>query len=74
MFRNRGVVESIGCAGMLIHDYLADKVAEIELVIEDLESFAETPGELEALARLTEWHDRLREARDHYSRQRLLYT
>lgn len=58
---------------MVIHDYLAEKVAEIQVVIDDLESVAETPGDLEALMRLTELRDRLETARDQYQRQQLLY-
>jgi hypothetical protein len=58
---------------MFIHDYLAAKVAEIELVIEDLESVAETPGDFQALARLAEQRDRLESARDRYRATRLLY-
>lgn len=58
---------------MVIHDYLADKVAELDTVIEDLESMAETPGDLEALMRLTELRDRLEAAREQYQRQPLLY-
>ena len=58
---------------MVIHDYVADKVAEIEVVIEDLESVAETPGDLEALARLHQLRNRLAAAREQYRGQRLLY-
>lgn len=47
---------------MVAHDYLADKVAQIEAVIEDLECVAETPGDFEALMRLTELRDGLRVA------------
>jgi hypothetical protein len=59
---------------MVVHDYLTDKVAEIEAVIEDLECIAETPGDYEALARLTELRDGLRLALQRFRSERLLYA
>jgi hypothetical protein len=55
---------------MVIRDYLADRVAEIESVIEDLESVAETPGDYEALTRLSELRDQLRVALQRYHDKR----
>ena len=58
---------------MVIHDYAADKVAELEVVIEDLESCAETPSDYEALARLTELRDKLRIALERIRSEHTLY-
>lgn len=48
---------------MVIHDCRAETATQIELIIEDLEAIAETPGDFEALRRLKNLRDRLSAAR-----------